>query len=157
MGGISAAAEDFGEEGAEMLPSRRTPAPFRTWTRVMMAAATPLALGACQASAPAHDGAVLQPAAAIIDGRSNAFIGLDGPALSNAFGQPQLVRSEPPAEVWQYAGFDCVVDFYLYDSDGALRVAYVEARDMRAGSAATERCVKTLLQWVSTAPATQAL
>ena len=117
----------------------------------MMAAAMPLVLVACQASAPGHEEAVLQPAAAIIDGRSNAFVGLDSRALANAFGQPQMVRHEPPGEVWQYGGFDCVVDFYLYDSDGMMRVAYVEARDTRAGSAATERCVKTLLQWVSAA------
>lgn len=123
----------------------------------MMAAAMPLVLAACQSSAPNQEEAVLQPAAAIIDGRSNAFIGLDGHDLANAFGQPQMVRNEPPAEVWQYAGFDCVVDFYLYDSDGIMRVAYVEARDMRAGSAATERCVKTLLQWVSAANPQQAL
>lgn len=134
-----------------MLPSRRTPAPFRTCTKLMMAAAMPLALAACQASAPHDEEAVLQPAAAIIDGRSNAFIGLDSHALATAFGQPQMLRNEPPAEVWQYVGFDCVVDFYLYDSDGEMRVAYVEARDMRAGSAATERCVKTLMQWVSAA------
>lgn len=123
----------------------------------MMAAAMPLALAACQAATPDRDEAVLQPAAAIIDGRSNAFIGLDRQALATAFGQPQMLRNEPPAEVWQYGGFDCVVDFYLYDSDGVMRVAYVEARDMRAGSAATERCVKTLLQWVSVAGATKAL
>ncbi len=123
----------------------------------MTAAAMPLALGACQASAPHRDEAVLRPAAAIIDGRSNAFIGLDAHALANAFGPPQMVRSEPPAEVWQYGGFDCVVDFYLYDSNGRMEVAYVEARDMLADSAPTERCVKSLLQWVSVAPATQAL
>ena len=123
----------------------------------MMAAAMPLALVACQSSAPDREDAVLQPAAAIIDGGSNAFIGLDGQALANAFGPPQMVRSEPPAEVWQYGGFDCVVDFYLYDTDGRMEVAYVEARDMRAGSAPTERCVKSLLQWVSAAPATKAL
>lgn len=123
----------------------------------MMAAAMPQALVACQVSAPSHEDAVLQPAAAIIDGRSNVFIGLDGQALANAFGQPQMVRNEPPAEVWQYGGFDCVVDFYLYDKDGRMEVAYVEARDMRADSAPTERCVKSLLQWVSAAPATKAL
>lgn len=123
----------------------------------MMAAALPLVIVACQASAPDHEEAVLQPAVAIIDGRSNAFIGLDGHALGTAFGKPQMVRNEPPAQVWQYGGFDCVVDFYLYESDGVMRVAYVEARDMRAGSAPTERCVKTLLQWVSATPATKAL
>ena len=65
--------------------------------------------------------------------------------------KPIVERKDAPAEVWQYSGADCVVDFYLYDSDpagtdGRMEVAYVEARDLRAESAASERCVKSLLQ-----------
>lgn len=135
-----------------MSSSRARPAPFQTWIKALAPAALLLCLAACQSGAPA-DGA-MQPAAAIISDDSNAFIGLDDRALANALGKPQMVRSEPPAEVWQYGGADCVVDFYLYDSGEAgaerrLEVAYVEARDMRAGNASTERCVKSLLQWVS--------
>ena len=115
----------------------------------MLAVAMPLGLVACQAAAPRQD-AMLQPAAAIIDGGSNAFIGFDGQALANAFGQPQMVRTEPPAEVWQYAGFDCVVDFYLYVGEaGGLAVAYVEARNQAAESTPADRCVKSLMQSVS--------
>lgn len=144
-----------------MLSSRRTPAPFLTWVTAkpvtaLTLAVLPLGLVACQ-SAASHEDAMLQPAAAIISSDGSNFIGLDEHALSTALGKPQMVRKEAPAEVWQYGGADCVVDFYLYDKDGRLEVAYVEARDMRAGSAPTERCVKSLLQWVSAAPATRAL
>ena len=153
-------------EGAEMLSSRGTPAPFLTWNivtaiKAVALTALPLCLAACQTAAP-NEGAMLQPAAAIISNDSNAFIGLDDLALANALGKPQMVRKEMPAEVWQYGGADCVVDFYLYetgasDQERRLEVAYVEARDMRAGSAPTERCVKSLLQWVSAAGASKAL
>lgn len=131
-----------------MLSSRQRPAPFRTWMKALTLAAMPLSLAACQSSAPA-DMAKLRPAAAIISSDGNAFIGLSHDELANALGTPQMVRKEAPAEVWQYGGADCVVDFYLYDTDGQLRVAYVEARDMRAASAPTDRCVTSLLQWVS--------
>lgn len=138
-----------------MLSSRGTPAPFRirhivTAIRALALAALPLSLAACQSAAP-NEGAMLQPAAAIISSDSNAFIGLDDRALANALGKPQMVRKEAPAEVWQYGGADCVVDFYLYENDGRMEVAYVEARDMLAGNASTERCVNSLLQWVSAA------
>jgi hypothetical protein len=144
-----------------MLSSRGTPAPFRirniaTVIKAMALTALPLCLAACQSAAP-NEGAMLQPAAAIISNDSNAFIGLDDLALANALGKPQMVRKEMPAEVWQYGGADCVVDFYLYERDGRLEVAYVEARDMRAGSASTDRCVNSLLQWVSAAGASRAL
>lgn len=141
-----------------MSSSRGMPAPFRSRNilkliKAMALAALPLCLVACQSAVPASDGAALQPAAAIVGGDGNAFIGLDDRALANALGRPQMVRSEPPAEVWQYAGADCVVDFYLYAGASAgnerrLEVAFVEARDLRAGNASAERCVRSLLQWV---------
>lgn len=140
-----------------MLSSRQRPAPFRIWTRslagALASAVLPLCLAACVAGRDA------QPAAAILSSDADAFIGLGERELGQALGKPEMVRKEAPAEVWQYAGADCVVDFYLYDSgpgydsggDRRMQVAYVEARDMLADSAATERCVKSLLQWVSAA------
>jgi len=59
------------------------------------------------------------------------------------------VRKDAPAEVWQYFGVDCVVDFYLYDSEGSLRVAYMEARDPAADATPADRCVRSLMQTVS--------
>ena len=63
------------------------------------------------------------------------------------------MRKDEPAEIWQYSGADCVVDFYLYAADaGGLAVAYVEARNQAAESTPPDRCVKSLMQSVSAEP-----
>ena len=90
-----------------------------------------------------------QPAAPILSDDPTSFIGLGDADLSRALGQPKLVRKDDPAEIWQYSGADCVVDFYLYAGDAGLAVAYLEARDQAAESTPADRCVKSLLQSVS--------
>jgi hypothetical protein len=90
-----------------------------------------------------------QPAAPILSDDANSFIGLGDAELSRTLGQPKFVRKDEPAEIWQYSGADCVVDFYLYTGDAGLAVAYMEARDQTAESTPTDRCVKSLLQSVS--------
>jgi hypothetical protein len=117
-----------------------------------------LAVSACQSPAsfdrthgssdPASK-AGAQPAAPILSDDPTSFIGLGGADLSRALGEPKLVRKDDPAEIWQYSGADCVVDFYLYAGDGGLAVAYLEARDQAAESTPADRCVKSLLQSVS--------
>jgi hypothetical protein len=132
--------------------SSRKPAPVSSWTMTCAVAAISAGLAGCQSVAT--EAAKSQPAAPILSSDSAAFIGLGDRELSNTLGKPKQVRKDAPAEVWQYSGADCVVDFYLYDSDpagtdGRMEVAYVEARDLRAEAAASERCVKSLLQSVS--------
>ncbi len=90
-----------------------------------------------------------QPAAPMLSTDPAAFIGIDDVALSNALGKPKQVRKDAPAEIWQYFGADCVVDFYLYDSEGSLKVAYMEARNPAADAVSADRCVKSLMQTVS--------
>ena len=129
--------------------SSRKPAQVSSWTMTCVVAAISAGLTGCQSVAT--EAAKSQPAAPILSPDSAAFIGLGDRELSNTLGKPKQVRKDAPAEVWQYSGADCVVDFYLYDSDpagtdGRMEVAYVEARDLRAESAASERCVKSLLQ-----------
>jgi hypothetical protein len=110
-------------------------------------------LAACQSPASidrAGPTIQAQPAAPILSGDSASFIGLGGADLSRTLGEPKQVRKDEPAEVWQYAGADCVVDFYLYQAaSGGLAVAYLEARDETAAAAPTDRCVKSLLQSVA--------
>ena len=112
-----------------------------------------LAVSACQSTGALNstspDGKRAQPAAPILSGDTASFIGLGGQDLSRALGQPKQVRKDAPAEVWQYAGADCVVDFYLYSGAAGLAVAYMEARDRTAESTSPDRCVKSLLQSVS--------
>ncbi|HKP26851.1 MAG TPA: hypothetical protein VJV39_23480 [Dongiaceae bacterium] len=91
-----------------------------------------------------------QPAAPILSKDPNSFIGLGDAELSRTLGQPKQVRRDEPAEIWQYSGADCVVDFYLYAADaGGLAVAYMEARNQAAESTPADRCVKSLMQSVS--------
>jgi len=91
-----------------------------------------------------------QPAAPILSDDPSSFIGLDDAELSRTLGQPKQVRKDDPAEIWQYSGADCVVDFYLYaGDDGGLAVAYMEARNQAAEATPADRCVKSLMQSVS--------
>ena len=99
-----------------------------------------------------------QPAAPILSEDPTSFIGIDDAALARALGEPKQVRKDEPAEIWQYSGADCVVDFYLYQGDsGGLAVAYLEARNQAAETTPADRCVKSLLQSVSAAPQQKAL
>ena len=91
-----------------------------------------------------------QPAAPILSNDSSSFIGLGDAELSRTLGQPKQVRKDEPAEIWQYSGADCVVDFYLYAGEtGGLAVAYMEARNQAAEATPADRCVKSLMQSVS--------
>ena len=135
------------------MSSSRRPAPVSRLTMICALAAISATLGGCQSGAgvdAAHAARQGQPAAPVLGTDSNAFIGLADRELSSVLGKPRQVRKDAPAEIWQYSGADCVVDFYLYDADGRMEVAFVEARDVRAEAAPTERCVKSLLQSVST-------
>ncbi|HET6620515.1 MAG TPA: hypothetical protein VFG64_11275 [Dongiaceae bacterium] len=109
---------------------------------------SPSSVGGPAASGPAGKTGA-QPAAPILSGDPASFIGLGGSELSRTLGEPKQVRKDEPAEIWQYSGADCVVDFYLYRNADGLSVAYLEARDRTAAAAPTDRCVKSLLQSVS--------
>jgi hypothetical protein len=121
-----------------------------------------LLISACQAPAALDGGkqsesqtkkVSAQPAAPILSNDPSSFIGLKDAELSRTLGQPKQVRKDDPAEIWQYSGADCVVDFYLYAADaGGLAVAYLEARNQAAESTPADRCVKSLMQSVSVAP-----
>lgn len=115
-----------------------------------------LLISACQSTASldktaaSHGGRTdAQPAAPILSDDPNSFIGLADDELSRTLGQPKQVRRDEPAEIWQYSGAKCVVDFYLYSGAQGLAVAYMEARDQAAESTPADRCVRSLQQSVS--------
>lgn len=103
--------------------------------------ATPLAA----TQAVAHGDTIL-PTAARLSGDPKELLGLDHTALRRVLGKPTQMRNETIAQVWQYVTGDCVVDLYLYDQDGALKVTYVEARSRSAEPTPTTRCLKSLLE-----------
>ena len=61
--------------------------------------------------------------------RTAQLVGLQGSDLALFLGPPSLVRRDPPAEVWQYAGPGCAlhVFFYLGPDAGDYRVVHVES------------------------------
>ena len=83
-----------------------------------------------------------------------SLIGQPRGALEARLGQPSLVRLEAPAEVWQYRGAACVLDFYLYPVAGTKagaredprEVVYLEARDLAAQPLEPRPCLDALLQ-----------
>ena len=81
-----------------------------------------------------------------LTGDPKELVGLDHAVVRRALGDPMYIRNELPAQVWQYATGDCIVDLYLYKQNGALTVTYVEARSHTAESAPTARCLKSLLE-----------
>jgi hypothetical protein len=95
--------------------------------------------------AVAHDAVNLAPVSRLT-GDPQELLGLDHTAVRRALGEPNRIRSEDPAQVWQYVTGDCIVDLYLYSQSTGLKVTYVEARSHSAESAPTGRCLKLLLE-----------
>ncbi len=81
-----------------------------------------------------------------IDDDPARIMGLDGTGLTGLLGEPELVRREPPAEIWQYRGASCVFDVFLYEEAGRHRVTYLEARDDTALRIGARGCLNELLR-----------
>ena len=58
------------------------------------------------------------------------LLGLDPSALRAMLGEPGFMRRDNPAQLWRYAGADCVLDLFLYRAapSGAFIVRHFEAR-----------------------------
>jgi hypothetical protein len=97
-------------------------------------------------------GAVPEPETAalppepVIDDDPARVMGLGAAQLTELLGRPELTRREPPAEIWQYRGRDCVFDVFLYEDAGLRRVTYLEARDDSAQPVAARDCLNQILR-----------
>jgi hypothetical protein len=103
------------------------------------AAAPPLA-----ATAPPPAAATLA-AVAPAAGHPPELIGLTRADVARLLGAPTLLRREPPAEVWQYAGGACVLHVFIYQEVGGSRVAYYEAAQRSGRSLTARDCYDRLL------------
>ncbi len=81
-----------------------------------------------------------------IDDDPDRLFGLEPGAVIALLGQPELIRRESPAQVWQYRGDDCVFDIILYQEAERTRVTYVEARDGKGGRSEPRLCLNQLLR-----------
>lgn len=68
------------------------------------------------------------------------LVGLTGPELPLLLGTPAMRRSEPPAEIWQYAARDCLLYVFLYLEGQTLTVRHADARDRRSRPADVKAC-----------------
>ena len=81
-----------------------------------------------------------------IDDDPRQLIGLVPAELRDLLGEPDLVRRETPAQVWQYRGGVCVLDMVLYPEAEGDRVTYVEARNLAGAETETRPCLHSLLR-----------
>lgn len=86
--------------------------------------------------------AVLPP----VDPDPARLMGAGGPGVRALLGEPDLLRREAGASVWQYRATGCVLDVYLYPEGGERRVLHLEARDAATAPMATPECLKRLLR-----------
>jgi hypothetical protein len=70
-----------------------------------------------------------------------AIIGLDSDGLTDELGTPVFLMRAQASEIWQYRAENCVLDLYLYEESGALRVFYLEARDSYGTTQAPGACI----------------
>lgn len=126
------------------------------------AAALTLALGACAvpgeqvsppvaavplppAASPAQRNAAPQIAAAPPVAGARGLVGLSRDALGARLGQAGFVRRDGPAEVWRYRGRDCLLDVFVYrETDGAQRVAHIDARTLQGRPTPPDPCLDAL-------------
>jgi hypothetical protein len=130
--------------------SRRRPVAH---TRIWLPIALGIVLGGCQSPEPvsqssaptaAEPPAPVQPASTPPD--FEKLQGLTAAELLRLLGEPDFRRQEPPAEVWQYRGADCVLDLFLYKSAEAYRVAYADTRNRGLIRVSQSRCYDDLIQ-----------
>jgi hypothetical protein len=121
------------------------------WARgpamVVMTAALLAACAAPQAEMPARSGGAIlgaSPAVAAVPTRIprlGELTGMQPPQIVAMFGQPDLKRDDPPAEVWQYRAADCVLNLFFYEDQQVYRLTHAETWDRSAAAGlAPARC-----------------
>ena len=75
-----------------------------------------------------------------------SLVGAAPSAISARLGAPDFRRSEPEAEVWQYAGGDCSLFVYFYKTpSGALGARHVDARRLEGGATDKSACLAAVM------------
>src|SRR5690606_7847713 len=96
-------------------------------------------------SAMPADGAAEMALGAAIAGEDGDLTGFTEAQVEELLGPPLAVRRDDPAESWQYATSDCVLDLFFYEQTGAWRVVHMEARTIAALDAPADNCVRSVL------------
>ena len=86
------------------------------------------------------------PPAAMTDQHDHRTLsGMTASQLIEHFGKPRLQIREGEGTKLQFAGPNCVVDFYLYPTQGGVpRVSHIDARNFQGGDVAAQSCVHAI-------------
>lgn len=70
------------------------------------------------------------------------LLGMTPVNVTNLLGQPELVRFEPPAQVWLYRNESCVFHVYLYTTSGSAgySVNHIAAVSLRGQTVPIDSC-----------------
>jgi hypothetical protein len=77
------------------------------------------------------------------------LMGLAPHAVNRLLGPPSLLRTEAPAEVWQYIARDCVLDIFLYAEEHRphrSRVTYYEIRLPETAESGARACFAEIIE-----------
>ena len=77
------------------------------------------------------------------------LMGLASQAVNRLLGPPSLLRTETPAEVWQYRAADCVLDIFLYaeeEQPDRSRVTYYEIRAADSAPSGARACFADIIE-----------
>ncbi|WP_282604707.1 hypothetical protein [Pelagibius sp. Alg239-R121] len=100
--------------------------------------------------APVQESALPKSDLPKIDDDPSQLIEMTRDDLNALLGQPDLVRRENPAEIWQYRGKGCILDVFLYSEndrkDSPFKVVYSEARGRETGTTDQRACLNELLR-----------
>lgn len=120
----------------------------------LLALAALLLLGGCQTTNPRNAASQQAARSGPVDDNVGRMIGALPATLLAELGEPQLKRRESPAEIWQYRGEGCVLDFFLYENGGPEpEVIHLEARGETAERTDPRPCFAGLLRRHQTASA----
>jgi hypothetical protein len=68
--------------------------------------------------------------------------GMTANELVQHFGRPRLQIQEGEGSKLQFQGTNCLLDFYLYPTQGGIpRVSHISARNLQGGNASAQSCV----------------
>jgi hypothetical protein len=74
--------------------------------------------------------------------------GLDHTQVTALLGEPQFMRRDRPAQIWQYRSARCALDLFLYEDPGGAthRVQHLEVRADRPARVSERACFRGLLE-----------
>lgn len=75
----------------------------------------------------------------------DTLIGVDRDTLATRLGKPVFLMRATASEIWQYRAQGCVLDLFLYEDAGDLRVTYLEARDLTGNSLSPADCLGAIV------------